>query len=71
MEKKSGRKLQETRKQQGLTQLALSQRTNIHPNEISRIERGIIQPYPGWRRRIAAALGVPEDELFPEVGADE
>lgn len=58
--------LKEIRTLKGLTQFELSMRTRIHPIEISRIERGIVKPYPGWRRRIAAALEVPEEEIFGE-----
>lgn len=61
--------LKEIRLIKGLTQFELSIRTKIHPIEISRIERGIVKPYPGWRRRIAAALGVSEKEIFGEEAA--
>jgi hypothetical protein len=40
--------------------------------DISAIERGIRHPFPGWRRRLAAAFKVPEAQLFPaETGARE
>ena len=32
---------------------------------ISRIENGWLRPYPGWRERLAKALGTTEAELFP------
>lgn len=60
-------RLREERLLRGLTQLELAKRTDIHPVEISRIERGVVKPYPGWRKRLAAALNVPEYELFPEA----
>lgn len=60
-------RVREERKRQGLTQFELAKRANIHPVEIGRIERGIIKPFPGWRKRLAEALGVPEAELFPEA----
>jgi putative transcriptional regulator len=59
-------KLREVRKAKGLSQLRLSLVTSISPWEISRIENGWIKPYPGWRKRLARALGVTEEELFPE-----
>jgi len=57
-------RLRDERKRQGLTQFELGKLANIHPVEIGRIERGIIKPFPGWRKRLAEALGVPEEELF-------
>ena len=57
--------LQEVRKQKGLSQLRLSFLTGIPPSDISRIENGWLKPYPGWRKRLARALGVSEAELFP------
>lgn len=58
-------RLAEVRKKQGLSQLRLAMICGIQPTEISRIETGRLKPYPGWRRRIARALKVPESELFP------
>lgn len=58
--------LKEVRKQRGLSQLTLAKLTNIAPSDISRIENGWLYPYPGWRKRLAKALGVTEAELFPE-----
>ncbi len=59
--------LKAERKRQGLTQLELAKQTDIHPIEISKIERGAVRAYPGWRKRISAALGVSEEILFPGV----
>ena len=60
-------KLQKIRKEKGLSQLKLSMMTGIAPGDISRIENGWLRPYPGWRKRLAKALGVTnEAELFPE-----
>ena len=58
--------LKEVRKTKGLSQLKLSLMTGIAPTEISRIENGWLVPYPGWRKRLARALGTDEDALFPE-----
>lgn len=49
----------------------LCQLTAIEPANLSRIERGLLPAYPGWRRRIAAAFGLPEEVLFGEVPDDE
>ena len=59
-------KLQKVRKGKGLSQLKLSMMTGIAPGDISRIENGWLRPYPGWRQRLARALGTPAGDLFPE-----
>lgn len=58
--------LKEIRNKRGLSQLSLAKLTNIAPGDISRIENGWIRPYAGWRKRLARALGVTEEELFPK-----
>jgi len=58
--------LKKVRKERGLSQLRLAMVTGIAPTEISRIENGWIRPWPGWRKRLARALGVTESELFPD-----
>ena len=40
--------------------------TGIAPGDISRIENDWLRPYPGWRKRLARALGVSEQELFSD-----
>jgi len=59
-------KLQKVRKEKGLSQLKLSMMTGIAPGDISRIENNWLRPYPGWRKRLARALGTTEAELFPD-----
>ncbi len=51
-------------------QYAVSLKTGIHPSLISRIVNGKVCAYPGWRCRIAEALGVDEAELFEEADDD-
>jgi len=58
--------LQKVRKEKGLSQLKLSMMTGIAPGDISRIENDWLRPYPGWRKRLARALGVSEQELFSD-----
>jgi transcriptional regulator with XRE-family HTH domain len=60
-------RLREIRKAEGMTQLKLSALTGITQYELSRIENGWVFPWPGWRKRIAKALNVAENEVFPEV----
>lgn len=57
--------LRKARKAKGLSQLKLAFITGIAPSEISRIENGWLKPYPGWRKRLARALGMAERDLFP------
>ncbi len=59
-------RLKEVRKERGLSQLRLALLTGIAPGDISRIENGWIRPYPGWRKRLARALGATEVALFPD-----
>ncbi|HHY35950.1 MAG TPA: helix-turn-helix transcriptional regulator [Firmicutes bacterium] len=58
-------KLERLRRGWSLTQLCV--RTGIEPASLSKIERGIWPCGPGWRKRIAQALEVPEEALFEEV----
>jgi transcriptional regulator with XRE-family HTH domain len=58
--------LQKVRKEKGLSQLKLALMTGIAPSEISRIENDWLKPYPGWRKRLARALGITEAKLFPD-----
>ena len=58
-------RLKKFRKERGLSQLRLAYLTGINPPDISRIENGWLKPYPGWRKRLARALGCKEKELFP------
>ena len=64
------KRLQAERHRLGLSQFQLGALASVHPVEISRLERGRIYPYPGWRKKLAEALGWPVDraaELFEEV----
>ena len=63
-------RLKEARNRTGISQLRLSLFTGIAPADISRIENGWLYPYPGWRKRLARALGTTESELFPDEKAD-
>ncbi len=58
-------KLERLRRGWSLTELCV--RTRIDSAALSKIERGIWPCGPEWRRRIAQALGVPEETLFEEV----
>ena len=64
-------RVKKTRIKKGLSQFELSKGSNITQSNLSQIENGKIYPYPGWRKRIATALEVEEDYLFPEIYKDE
>lgn len=57
-------------KEREITDTALSGLTNISPSDISKLKRGLIPAYPGWRRRIARVMGMSEEDLFAEVDDD-
>ncbi len=58
--------IRELREVNCLSQLELSYMTRISPSAISLLEAGKQFPHPGWKTRIAKALGVEEAALFPE-----
>jgi len=58
-------KMQELRKGRNWSLTKMCVKTGIDPANLSRIERGQIVAYPGWRKRIAAAFELPEGEIFP------
>lgn len=57
--------LRKYREEKSFTQFKLAKLTDISPSDLSSIENGRAFPYPGWRRRIAEALELPEEEIFP------
>lgn len=59
--------LRQERKKRGWSLVKVSMLTGISPNDVSSIERGLRYVYPGWRKRLAAAFKMPEEELFKEV----
>lgn len=59
-------KLKFYRKKAGLSQFALAKVSDVNPNDISRIETGVIKPFPAWKKRLSVALKVDEKKLFPE-----
>lgn len=49
-----------------ITGYKLAQLTNISKPDIYSALKGKKPFYPAWRRRIAAALNVPENKIFPD-----
>lgn len=54
-----------------IRQWKLAQMADLHPSDISKFERGRIQLGHGQRKRLAAALELPEFLLDQEVDFDE
>jgi transcriptional regulator with XRE-family HTH domain len=46
------------------TQEQLGRLAQMAGADISKIERGLLQPYPGQQERLAQALGIPPAELL-------
>jgi putative transcriptional regulator len=59
--------LRKLRKQRGLSQLELSYETRISPPDISKMERNKVFPHPKWREKLAEALEVEEEKIFPKI----
>jgi transcriptional regulator with XRE-family HTH domain len=58
-------RLREIRFQRNLPQIQLALKTKIHFSTLSRIEHGYIKPTPEQKKKLAKALNVDEDWLFP------
>jgi len=62
-------RLRAVRERAALTQRELAAKAGVTYVQISRIERGAAEPYPGTVRKLATALGVaPTDLMEPEQG---
>jgi transcriptional regulator with XRE-family HTH domain len=59
-----GKRLQELRREAGITQEKLADKTGLTVESISNIERGIFGPKFENLEKIAAVLKVPVRELF-------
>lgn len=52
---------------QDMSQWAVCRGTGIDPATLSRLRRGLIPAYPGWRRKLSEFFGMSEEALFEEV----
>jgi predicted transcriptional regulator len=59
--------LREIREARKLSRMQLSLLTQINPSDLCKLEKGLVYPYPGWRKRLSNALGESEKILFPGV----
>ena len=60
-------RVREVRLRHKLSQTKLSRLVEVPESQLSAVERGRLWPWPKLRRNLAKVLGVPEDELFPEI----
>ena len=60
--------LREIRERLGYSRSRLAKQANIDYSVLYKLEKGHVYPYPNWVKRIAAALGVSEDELRENCG---
>jgi len=58
-------RIREFRKKKGLRQTDLARLVGIFQSELSEIERGVRKPSVYLAKKIAKALGVSLDDLFP------
>ncbi len=57
--------------EQGISILELSRNAKIAPSDLCQALDGKRPFFPNWRKRVAQALNIPEDELFPEYTQKE
>jgi len=56
-------KIQQLREAQGWSRSELARRAQMDASDVGKIERGIMQPYPGQMMKLAGALGVKAIEI--------
>lgn len=61
--------LRTERRRRGWSLQNLGARTGISFADLSLIERGQRTLFPGWRKRLALAFGVPESSLYIDAPA--
>ena len=61
-------KLKTTIEERGITRNRLAIMSGISTSDMYQIFSGKRALFPAWRKRIAEALEMPEEELFPEEG---
>jgi len=63
-------KLKKTRFFKEVSQFRLGVATGVSPSKLSLIENDLASPKPDEKKRIADFLGVPVEEIFPELEAN-
>ena len=64
-------KLRKARQERGWSLTTVTMKTGIPEPTLSGLESGKVHPYPGYKRRLAKALGIPKDELFEKVEGED
>jgi len=64
-------RIREFREARGLTQVELARIARMASPNLCNIERGRLMPWPRIKRRLAKALRVTEQELFPDGGGND
>lgn len=54
----------------GLSGSELARRAGYHPSLVSKVEHGRVEPWPAFRERVAAALGVDQELVFGGAPAE-
>ena len=62
-----GEKIQQLREGRGLTQVQLAERSGVPLGSLRNYEQGLRQPLLKQAARLAKALGVPLDDIAPDV----
>jgi transcriptional regulator with XRE-family HTH domain len=66
-EEQFARNLRRLREAAGLSQEQLAHRTELHPTEISRLERAVREPRLGTILRLAQGLGIGIEKLVAGI----
>lgn len=61
-------RVREERIKRGWSITRLTVLTGINSTSLSQLERGKLTVFPGWRRRLAQAFELSEEELFGKAG---
>ena len=60
-------RLRQERLRRGWSLQKLGEKIGMQGSDISKVERGLVVPYPSQRKRLAKAVGCTPDELLEEV----
>lgn len=63
-----GKRVKRSREDLGISQRRLADLCQVDPSSISRIERGVLAPRDDLKWKLAGALGVTVEDLFPYPG---
>jgi transcriptional regulator with XRE-family HTH domain len=56
--------------QRRISQAKLARMADMNLTDLNAMLHGRRPTFPGWRRRIAQALNMPESEVFPEISQE-